>query len=135
VKVFVRLYLKPTFLGNMADDLSKMWETFTLTESEDLEFDIPRGEFREVVPRGQVCMPMVDFDGTISPSEYTFAKATFWVRMVNLPLACIGLDIGRKISASMGEVEVVDMDGEGIGLGEFLRVRILVDLSKPLPRG
>jgi hypothetical protein len=56
VKVFVRLYLKPTFLGNMADDLSKMWETFTLTKSEDLEFDIPRGEFREVVPRGQVCI-------------------------------------------------------------------------------
>jgi hypothetical protein len=52
-----------------------------------------------------------DFDGTISPSEYTFAKAAFWVRMVNLPLACMGLDIGRKISASVGEVEAVDMDG------------------------
>jgi hypothetical protein len=56
VKVFVRLYLKLTFLGNMVDDLSKMWETFTLTESGDLEFDIPGGEFREVVPRGQMCI-------------------------------------------------------------------------------
>jgi hypothetical protein len=56
VKVFVRLYLKLTFLGNMVDDLSKMWETFTLTESGDLEFNIPGGEFREVVPRGQMCI-------------------------------------------------------------------------------
>jgi hypothetical protein len=44
------------FLGNMVDDLSKMWGTFTLTENEDLELDIPGDEFREVVPRGQVCI-------------------------------------------------------------------------------
>jgi hypothetical protein len=32
-------------------------------------------------------------------------------------------------------VEVVDMDGEGIGWGELIQVIILVDSSKPLPRG
>jgi hypothetical protein len=46
--------------------------------------------------------------------------------MVNLPLACIGLDIGRKISASMGEVEVVDMDGEGIGWENFFEYGFLL---------
>jgi hypothetical protein len=40
--------------------------------------------------------------------------------MVNLPLACMGLNIGRKIGTSVGEVEAVDMDGDGIGWGEFI---------------
>jgi hypothetical protein len=52
VKVYVRLYSKPMFLGNMVDDLSKMWGTFTLTDNKDLELDISGDEFREVVPRG-----------------------------------------------------------------------------------
>ena len=32
-------------------------------------------------------------------------------------------------------MEAVDTDGRGIGWGEFLRVRILIDLTKPLVRG
>jgi hypothetical protein len=36
---------------------------------------------------------------------------------------------------SIGEVEAVDTDAEGIGWGEFLRVKIRLDLTKPLPRG
>jgi hypothetical protein len=55
--------------------------------------------------------------------------------MTNLPLACMGLEIGRRIGASVGLVEVIDTDGKGIGWREFLWVKILIDLSKPLPRG
>lgn len=55
--------------------------------------------------------------------------------MINLPLACMGRDIGRKIGESVGTVETVDMDGDGIGWGKFLRVRIRLDLTKPLSRG
>jgi hypothetical protein len=76
-----------------------------------------------------------DFDGRIAPSAIPFKKAFFWVRMKNLPLACMGRDVGFKIGSSVGEVEEVDADKDGIGWGEFLRVKILIDLSKPLPRG
>ena len=31
-----------------------------------------------------------DFDGRTSPLEFTFDRASFWVRMTNLPLACMG---------------------------------------------
>lgn len=76
-----------------------------------------------------------DFDGTIPPSKYTFEKAAFWVRMIDLPLGCMGQAIGRRIGETVGAVEMVDTDANGIGWGEFLRVKILLDLSKPLPRG
>ena len=58
---------------------------------------------------------MEDFDGLTLPSNFTFDRETFWVRMINLPLACMGRDIGRKIGMSIGEVATVDTDAEGIG--------------------
>jgi hypothetical protein len=76
-----------------------------------------------------------DFDGRTSPSDFTFDKASFWVRMTNLPLACMGREVGFKLGGSAGIVEEVDTDADGVGWGEFLRVKILVDLYKPLSRG
>jgi hypothetical protein len=55
--------------------------------------------------------------------------------MVNLPLACIGRETGRVIGALVGEVEAVDTDGKGVGWGESLRVKIRLDLTKPLAHG
>ena len=73
--------------------------------------------------------------GEMSPIDLDFEKATFWVRMFHLPLACMGRDIGFKIGASVGVVEDVDVGDDGVGWGEFFRVQILLDLSKLLPRG
>jgi hypothetical protein len=76
-----------------------------------------------------------DFDGHSSITDLTFDKATFWVRMANLPLACMGHETGRILGSSVGVVEAVDTDGRGIGWGESLRVKICMDLMKPLARG
>jgi hypothetical protein len=35
----------------------------------------------------------------------------------------------------MGVVEVVDTDARGMGWGEFLKVKVQIDLFKPLARG
>jgi hypothetical protein len=37
------------------------------------------------------------------------------VRMNNLPLACMGREVGLKIGGSVGRVEEVDTDNDGIG--------------------
>jgi hypothetical protein len=76
-----------------------------------------------------------DFDGRTSPSEFTFDRASFWVRMMNLPLACMGRGVGLKLGAFVGQVEEVDTEKDGVGWGEFLRVKINIDLYKPLSRG
>ncbi|XP_059454983.1 uncharacterized protein LOC132185195 [Corylus avellana] len=76
-----------------------------------------------------------DFDGHTSPSKFTFDKASFWVRMTNLPLACMGREVGFKLGPAIRTVEEVDTDKDGIGWGEFLRVKIVIDLYKPLSRG
>ena len=76
-----------------------------------------------------------DFDGRTSPLEFTFDKASFWVQMMNLPLACMSREVGFKLGASVRKVEEVGTEKDGIGWGEYLRVKILIDLYKPLSRG
>lgn len=76
-----------------------------------------------------------DFDGLTPPSKYLFDKAAFWVRMYNLPLACMSMVVGQQIGSSMGNVDEVDVDEGGMGWGESLRVKITLDLHKPLSRG
>jgi hypothetical protein len=76
-----------------------------------------------------------DFDGRSSPSEFSFDKAFFWVQMMNLPLVCIGRKVELKLGASIETVMEVDKNKDGIGCGEFLHVKIMIDLYKPLSRG
>jgi hypothetical protein len=76
-----------------------------------------------------------DYNGLIAPDRMEFSKVLFWVRMFHLPLACMNETMGVKIGCSVGEVEEVETDVDGIGWGEYLRVRIRLDIMKPLARG
>jgi hypothetical protein len=75
------------------------------------------------------------FDGITPPFEIDFDKVAFWVRIYDLPLAYMGQEIGRQIGALIGEVLFVETDEEGAAWGEFFRVQVMVDLTKPLLRG
>ena len=75
---------------------------------------------------------LADFDGITPPSQLKFEKVAFWVQMFNdLHLASMS-KMGKRIRASVGMEEEVDVDEDGVGWGEYLRVRIILDLSKPL---
>jgi hypothetical protein len=55
-----------------------------------------------------------NFDGLSTFSEINFEQAEFWVRMSNLPLACMGTEVGFQIGSTMGTVTKVDTDEEGL---------------------
>jgi hypothetical protein len=76
-----------------------------------------------------------EFDGLTPPTKMCFDRASFWVRMYNLPLACMGKSSGHKIGSLVRVVEEVDVLEEEAGWGKFLRVKISLDLTKPLVRG
>jgi hypothetical protein len=77
----------------------------------------------------------VDYDGATPPNHLEFEKAVFWIQMFDLPLACMGREMGHWIGSTVGEVEDVDVTHGGIGWEEFFRVKIWLDLSKPLSSG
>jgi hypothetical protein len=65
---------------------------------------------------------LADFDGLTPPAEIDFEKAALWVRMFNLPLACMSKEMGMRIRSYVGKVEEMEVDDEGAGWGEYLRV-------------
>jgi hypothetical protein len=75
------------------------------------------------------------YDRVTPLKQMDFHKATFWIRMYHLPLSCMSNDVGFSIGSSVGVVKEVDVAKDGVGWGEFLRVQIILDLSKPLHRG
>jgi hypothetical protein len=65
---------------------------------------------------------MEEFNGVIPPTQIEYEKVAFWVRMHNLPLACMGQELGHKIGSSVGEAEEVETTKDGVGWGKYLRV-------------
>ena len=63
-----------------------------------------------------------------------FSFTTFWMQIHNIPPAFVTQETGETIGSTLGTVvQVADPEDDGTG-GEFLRVRIKLDISRPLPR-
>jgi hypothetical protein len=78
---------------------------------------------------------LAEFNGLTPPAKLNFDNAAFWIRIYNLPLACMGKVTGEKIGSSVGLVEEVDVYNGDAGWGEYLRAKIVIDMTKPLARG
>jgi hypothetical protein len=91
-------------------------------------------EWRPLVFDGNL-FSVAEFDGVIQLASIEFEKVALWVRMLNLPLACMNYEIGAMIGSAIGQLEEVETDEERVGWGQFLRAKIRMDLTKPLMRG
>jgi hypothetical protein len=78
---------------------------------------------------------VVEFDPHTDSMDLNFNITKLWVRMFKLPLACMGKEMGMRLGSISGEVVEVDTDENGVGWGEFFRVRVWIDVTKPLIRG
>jgi hypothetical protein len=78
---------------------------------------------------------LAEFNGLTPPARLNFDHAAFWIRMYNLPLACMGKVTGEKIGSSVGLVEEVDVYNGDAGWGEYLWAKIVIDMTKPLAKG
>jgi hypothetical protein len=72
-----------------------------------------------------------EFDGQC-PSQMAFMHSPVWIQVHDMPLLCMTTGVGTKIGASLGELEDVDVAGNGVGWGRCLRLRVSINLSKPL---
>ena len=63
-----------------------------------------------------------------------FSRVNFWVQLHNLPPTSLNQATGEAIGNSIGKViDAADPEDDGEG-GEFLRVCISIDITKPLLR-
>ncbi|KAL5819940.1 hypothetical protein ACOSQ4_023782 [Xanthoceras sorbifolium] len=68
-------------------------------------------------------------------ADTDFSLVPFWIQLYNLPLVCMNKEAGIYLGGLIGEVQEIDSGGSGDCLGKFIRVRVLIDINKPLRRG
>ncbi|KAK2648148.1 hypothetical protein Ddye_015637 [Dipteronia dyeriana] len=56
-----------------------------------------------------------------------FNKVTFWVQIHRVPLLCMTIEIGQFLGSMIGDVQE-------IGVGKYISVRVVVDVTVPLRR-
>ena len=56
-------------------------------------------------------------------------------KFMAFPFGLMTGKIGTILGESIGEVEEVDMEGEQMAWGRYLRLRVVVNITKPLKRG
>ena len=69
--------------------------------------------------------------GDEQPADVSLAYSPFWVRIHNLPFCRSSEDV-KTIASSMGTV--MEIENDELGLEKFCRVRVMVDVHKPLRR-
>ncbi|XP_050259025.1 uncharacterized protein LOC126704027 [Quercus robur] len=74
------------------------------------------------------------FEGNKPIKEVVFNRVKFWIQIHDLPYKFMTPETAIKIGESIGEV-VMSRDESKMRGGTFMRVRVWVDVSRPLCRG
>ncbi|KAI4996760.1 hypothetical protein ZWY2020_052102 [Hordeum vulgare] len=80
------------------------------------------------------CILLKEFNPALKPSEICFDTLSLWVRIQNLPFGLMNDDRGKALASTLGKVERMDVDDKGRAWGDYMRVRISVDVNQPLMR-
>jgi len=75
-----------------------------------------------------------EYNGDLRPDEYSFTKALFWIRVYELPLGKRSKEMAERIGSRIGKLVAVDPTLEAGGWARFIRVRVEIDITKPLRR-
>jgi len=74
------------------------------------------------------------YNGVVPIQDLCFDKTAFWILLHNLPFSVLTIDTALSIRETIGTVNKPKYVGEMKG-DSFMRVRVEVDISKPLYRG
>jgi hypothetical protein len=78
---------------------------------------------------------MEDFDESKTLEEMEFSHVPMWVRVSNLPFGMMDKETGATLGEKIGVFKDVDAGEDGTAVGRVLRIKVLIDVRKPLMRG
>ncbi|KAI4981448.1 hypothetical protein ZWY2020_021940 [Hordeum vulgare] len=76
-----------------------------------------------------------EYDPMKRIDEYKFDSVPIWIRVLRLPLGSMDRDVGELIGNGVGEFMEVEVGDDDRAEGEYLKVKVRIDIKKPLMRG
>ena len=117
--------------GFVIKDLGDNKASITFQDDVDLERVITNGPWS--YDKFLVVLQRVDDDTPLA--SMTLNLAVFWVQIHGLPLRSMKREIGQQIGGTLGEVVTTTLEDEDSSPGNFVHVRVLINISKPLCHG
>ncbi|KAK9190464.1 hypothetical protein WN943_019069 [Citrus x changshan-huyou] len=65
-------------------------------------------------------------------AKQSFTHVSFWVQLQNVPIMCMDRRTISELGEAIGKVEEVETDANGDCMREVIRIRISIDITKPL---
>lgn len=65
-------------------------------------------------------------------TKQVFSHVSFWVQILNVPIMCMDTATIKELGEAIGRVEEVAIDITWACFGKYIRLRISVDITKPL---
>jgi hypothetical protein len=75
-----------------------------------------------------------NFDPNLRPTDVKFDNMVVWIRIYNLPFSLMNKKWGMELARKVGTDVKVEVDAQDRAWGQYLRARVMVDVSKPLLR-
>jgi hypothetical protein len=80
-------------------------------------------------------LAVMEFDESKSIEEFDFSFTPIWMHVERLHLGLMNKVVARAIGDDVGEFIEVDADGGDLAVGRALRIKIRLDVHKPLRWG
>lgn len=83
----------------------------------------------------QALLVFEEIKGNERYSRLEFKFASFWIHFTDLPRVCLSRKWAERLGNAEGEFERLDLDKMETEWGDSLRVKVKIDVTKPLWRG
>ena len=100
----------------------------------ELETDVERVLAQEPWSFDKRLILFQRYDYSILAKHLRFTKIMFWVQIHGLPMRMLDSKTTIKLGETLGEVSTKETEKEMVG-GDFVQVRVKIDVSKPLSQG
>ncbi|KAF5459069.1 hypothetical protein F2P56_023057 [Juglans regia] len=132
--------------GALRSSLARMWQLDRKVIFKEVSKNLVLVELKERADKRRIMqgrpwsfdknlLCIQDCEGYESWKEMSFQYKPFWVQCHDLPFAGMNANTGLKLGQLVGEVLEVDTDSSGICWGSCLRIKAMIDITKPLTRG
>lgn len=111
-------------------ELGKNLFLFTFSTKRDLENVLNSGPWNF----DRYVLVLKRISGIEQPSEMALDSTSLWARVYDLPLRLRTENMATRLGNMMEKFEEAD-NSDCNGLGKFLRVKVSLDLKKPMKRG